>query len=122
VNLSVVPIVEPVAAVGSGTLQFSSTVSGGSPPYTYRWDFGDGMTSAEASPTHAYASTGTYLITLVVTDSGGHATTTRFSVTVPGVGSAAPWTWIGLGALGGAIAGAVIVLATQWIRKRPPAA
>ncbi len=121
VNLSVVPIVEPVAAVGPGTLQFSSTVSGGSPPYAYRWDFGDGMTSAEASPTHAYASAGTYLITLIVTDSGGHATTTRFSATVPGGGSTAPWTWIGLGVLGGAVAGAVIVLAAQRIRKRPPA-
>jgi len=120
VNLSVVPIVEPVTAVGPGALQFSSTVSGGSPPYTYRWDFGDGTTSTESSPTHVYASAGTYVITLVVTDSGGYATTTRFSVAVAAAGSAStPWTWIGLGVFGGAVAGALVVLAAQRFRKKP---
>ena len=109
-----------VTAVGPGALQFSSTVSGGSPPYTYRWDFGDGTTSTESSPTHVYASSGTYVITLVVTDSGGHATTTRFSVAVAAAGSAStPWTWIGLGVFGGAVAGALVVLAAQRFRKKP---
>jgi PKD repeat protein len=40
---------------------------------TSMWDFGDGMTSAEAHPTHTYARAGTYVVTLMVTDAGGAA-------------------------------------------------
>ena len=38
---------------------------------TYRWDFGDGATSTQASPTHAYATGGVFTATLRVTDPGG---------------------------------------------------
>jgi hypothetical protein len=37
----------------------------GLPDAQYTWDFGDGHTSDEASPTHTYALPGTYLVTLV---------------------------------------------------------
>jgi PKD repeat protein len=37
---------------------------------TYLWDFGDGATSTAANPAHAYASAGTRLVTLTVTDNG----------------------------------------------------
>ncbi|HET8627389.1 MAG TPA: PKD domain-containing protein [Thermomicrobiales bacterium] len=39
------------------------------------WDFGDGATSAEASPAHTYAATGTYQVTLTVTDAEGQTST-----------------------------------------------
>jgi PKD repeat protein len=35
------------------------------------WAFGDGETSAEESPVHAYAEAGTYEVTLTVTSAGG---------------------------------------------------
>jgi PKD repeat protein len=35
------------------------------------WDFGDGSTSSELSPTHVYSDTGTYTITLSVNGPGG---------------------------------------------------
>lgn len=38
---------------------------------TYRWDFGDGMSSTEQNPTHAYAAPGAYTATLTVTDDEG---------------------------------------------------
>jgi hypothetical protein len=38
---------------------------------SYYWDFGDGSTSAEASPEHTYSSEGTYEIVLTVTDIEG---------------------------------------------------
>ncbi|WP_116452192.1 PKD domain-containing protein [Blastococcus litoris] len=46
---------------------------------TYAWDFGDGTTSTEANPTHTFASTGSYSVTLTVTDPGGLT------------GTSAPW-------------------------------
>ena len=35
---------------------------------SYLWDFGDGNSSTSISPTHSYADTGTYCISLIVTD------------------------------------------------------
>lgn len=46
------------SAVGSGTL-------------SYLWDFGDGQTSSEQSPTHAYAANGAYIAKLNVKSSYG---------------------------------------------------
>lgn len=50
----------------------------------YNWDFGDGITDVGSSiPTsHTYASPGTYVITLEVTNQGGALTAIR-TVTVP---------------------------------------
>ena len=38
---------------------------------TYSWDFGDGNTSTLTSPTHTYATGGTYTVCLTVTDACG---------------------------------------------------
>jgi hypothetical protein len=45
--------------------------SGGQPPYTYLWSFGDGTTSAESFPTHFYASGGSYQLCLTIADMNG---------------------------------------------------
>lgn len=48
------------------------------------WDFGDGETSTEQNPTHAYAEAGTYPVSLIVTDnSGGASAPAVDNVTVP---------------------------------------
>ncbi len=31
----------------------------------YKWDFGDGITSTDANPTHTYATAGTYTVKLM---------------------------------------------------------
>ena len=41
---------------------------------TYSWDFGDGNSSTATNPTHNYAATGTYTVTLTVTGPGGSDT------------------------------------------------
>ncbi len=60
---------------------FHSTVAGGVPGYTYAWTFGDGATSAVASPTHTYLSAGTYSARLQVKDSQGHSATSTWNIT-----------------------------------------
>src|SRR5205085_5122564 len=45
----------------------------GNTPLTYAWTFGDGASGTGATPTHVYAATGTFTVTLVVTDSRGAA-------------------------------------------------
>ena len=45
---------------------FSNTSLGG---IDFLWDFGDGSTSTNVNPTHLYAATGTYSVTLTATDS-----------------------------------------------------
>ncbi|AEH60076.1 S-layer-related duplication domain protein [Methanosalsum zhilinae DSM 4017] len=48
----------------------------------YSWDFGDGETSTEASPTHTYEEIGTYTVTLTVSNEIGEDTAeTTISVT-----------------------------------------
>ena len=39
---------------------------------TWQWDFGDGYSSAEQHPTHIYASSGTYTVSLTVTNDYGN--------------------------------------------------
>ncbi|SDJ98090.1 T9SS type B sorting domain-containing protein [Flavobacterium noncentrifugens] len=43
----------------------------GCPDTIIGWNFGDGNTSAAISPTHTYANSGTYTITLTITTPGG---------------------------------------------------
>jgi parallel beta-helix repeat protein len=50
------------------TVKFTGSASGGTPPYTYRWDFGDGQSSTIQNPSHTYSTAGDYTATLTVTD------------------------------------------------------
>jgi len=56
---------------------------------TWSWSFGDGATSSERNPTHAYACGGSYTVALTVTDDGGAAGSTTRAVTVSGSGGGA---------------------------------
>src|SRR5438093_5559462 len=53
------------------SVTFTAAISGGVPPYTYFWDYGDGSTDTGASTAHAFAKSGNYTVTVTVTDSGG---------------------------------------------------
>jgi PKD repeat protein len=49
----------------------ADVLSGGTPPYTYHWDFGDGQQSTVQNVRHTYESPGSYTATLTVTDAIG---------------------------------------------------
>ncbi|WP_321428976.1 PKD domain-containing protein [uncultured Methanolobus sp.] len=55
---------------GSLTVQFTDISTGG--PTTWLWDFGDGNTSNEQNPVHAYTTEGTYTVSLKATNQFGN--------------------------------------------------
>jgi len=60
----------PTNPDSASCVAFSSAVSGGGPPYTYQWNFGDRKTSTEQNP-RTFWSAGDYTVTLTVKDSAG---------------------------------------------------
>jgi PKD repeat protein len=83
IEVIVIPAGSPLSANADGEnlggyegvveqdIQFFGTATGGSPRYTYHWEFGDGAYSYERNPVHAYLEVGEYTATLTVTDSEG---------------------------------------------------
>jgi large repetitive protein len=71
----------------SGTpIQFTSSVTSGTAPFTYAWDFGDGNNSTSQNPVHNFISLGcataTFNIVLVVTDANGCSSSITKQITV----------------------------------------
>ncbi len=49
---------------------------------SYRWDFGDGATSTEETPTHRYFQSGDYTVTLTATNEKGKSKSTKQIINV----------------------------------------
>jgi len=64
-------------------IAFSAIVLGGTGPYTYSWDFGDGNTGRGANITYIYSQPGNYTVTLTVRDSTGRNAATSRIIAVP---------------------------------------
>ncbi len=60
----------PVICGAPGATTFTDLTTG-TPSFTYSWAFGDGGTSTVPGPSHNYATTGFYTVTLIVTDGNG---------------------------------------------------
>jgi len=63
--------------VGVTQFAFTDASSGGTPPYTYQWDFDNNGTwdSTAQNPTYAYSAPGNYTVTLKVTDAAANTNT-----------------------------------------------
>jgi PKD repeat protein len=59
----------------------NASAIGGTPPYRFAWDFGDGGTSGTQNATHTYRLPGTYVAVLTVTDNGGITATSTVVAT-----------------------------------------
>ncbi|HVQ39604.1 MAG TPA: PKD domain-containing protein, partial [Pyrinomonadaceae bacterium] len=61
---------------GAGSTDPDGTIA------SYAWTFGDGTTGSGATPTHAYATAGTYTVNLTVTDNLGATSSATTTVTI----------------------------------------
>ncbi len=64
----------PISVLTPHAIQFSSatsSVASGRTIASYFWEFGDGTTSTQASPSHNYGGAASYNVTLTITDSAG---------------------------------------------------
>lgn len=74
----------PTSISPNSPVAFSASATGGTAPYTYSWNFGDGNMATGANPSHTYATAGSYTITLTTTDNKGGTVTKTQQVTVGG--------------------------------------
>lgn len=69
---------------GAGQMVAFQNESGGQQPVQYTWDFGDGVVSNEANPSHTYEAPGVYAVRLVAENGYGRSeTNTTVTVGVP---------------------------------------
>jgi PKD repeat protein len=102
------------------TVTFRSTASDGlGPPYQYVWRFGDGGVATTENTTHTFGSSGTFNVTLNVTDSGGDRTVVNWTVVVFPAATGFPSAVL-VGA--GALVGVGAALAAAVSRRRPSGA
>ena len=66
--------------INGRTVLFSDASTG--TPTSYSWDFGDGKSSTARNPSHTYANTGTYTVTLTVANAFGVSDSTSQFVTL----------------------------------------
>jgi len=63
------------------TVNFTGTATGGSPPYSFNWTFGDGQSSTAQNTTHIYSKVGIFTATLTATDSKPSTATASINIT-----------------------------------------
>src|SRR5207247_8966986 len=74
----------PFTPIVNATISLTAIASGGVPPYTYAWNFGDGASGTGRTTTHTYTAVGNYSLILTAHDSAsGSAVFTQAVRIVP---------------------------------------
>lgn len=77
------PTADVPYALDRTPVTFHATASGGTPAYSFEWDFGDRtLTQFGPTVTHTYDRPGTYVITLTTTDAAGGRDVTTMTLRV----------------------------------------
>jgi len=87
--------INPASPQIGQTVSFNAIVSGGTPPDVFAWNFGDGSTTSGNPATHSYTRSGTFMITLTVTDAQNHTASVvhNLVVTSPTGGATTVGVW-----------------------------
>jgi PKD repeat protein len=73
---------KPTTVNVNATVAFTGSALGGTAPYVYSWDFGDGTSSRVACPTHVYAVDDSFTAILTVSDAVGDSSESSVKITV----------------------------------------
>ncbi len=66
-----------------GTLvSFTASATGGTQPYGFGWNFGDGGSATGNPVSHSFSSSGSFSVVLTLTDSGGQTKTASQTITI----------------------------------------
>ncbi|MEM4317879.1 MAG: LamG-like jellyroll fold domain-containing protein, partial [Candidatus Nitrosocaldaceae archaeon] len=82
VGLTLTINANPMSGVAPLTVNFSAIVNGGTPPYTYNWNFAGLGSSNQQNPQFTFNSAGNYTVTLTVTDSSQPSITGQASIII----------------------------------------
>ncbi|WP_445457714.1 PKD domain-containing protein [Flavobacterium sp. HNIBRBA15423] len=96
-KVAYIKISAPVADIGGPSLGYfgcgpltpnfvDASVANGAPIVSWLWNFGDGSTSTDQNPSHTYATSGSYTVSLTVTDSFGNSNSDVFNNMVQVIG------------------------------------
>ena len=70
------------SSIAGNTVQLSAITTGGTPPFIYSWDLGDGSTSSLQNVTHTYSAPNTYKICLQVQDANGYTANSCINISI----------------------------------------
>src|SRR2546430_4604261 len=77
----------PSQPLSGQSVTFTGSGLGGVSRYTFSWSFGDGGTGPSLAPSHTYASSGSFTVSLTAADSLGTVATISHSLTVSAPGA-----------------------------------
>jgi PKD repeat protein len=78
----------PTSGQAPLAVNFTGSATGGAPPYSYSWAFGDGGTSTIQNPFHTYTASGNFTVNLTLTDSTSANASTSVTIAVGSTSSA----------------------------------
>ncbi len=112
--------VTPSSPTANAGTAFSADLTGGTAPFTFSWNFGDGSTASGPGVAHVYGSSGTYTVSLIVRDAAGKNASTSIKVAIGSSTAFSLTAGAGLGLLLGLIVLALIAVALAVLLFRKP--